>query len=229
MNTQLRIKMVMPAHSRGGGGSTTPAEFLAMRAQQRATQARNRRLKRGGLAVGAIAGLALGAFLLPRAEKPASAHLGQARASIQAPAPIKAPAPSPVETPPAPEVAAAAPVAVPAPPCEDDFARGDWKAAIDSCTLAFEASPTARTALKTAHAYWGHGDAANAGVWADRALALGTDDADVYVLQGHSAREAGRPKDAIEAYRHYLHDAPKGWHAARVRQALRDLRPKHDS
>jgi hypothetical protein len=216
--------MVLPAPARAGG-STQPQEFLAMRAQQRAAKARARRWRRGGLFAGAIAGLALGAFLLPRAEKPAAATT-KAPPIIQAVAPVEMQAALPVEVKP-PEVAAAeAPAA--APPCEEDFARGDWKAAIDSCTRAFEATPTSQTALRTAHAYWAHGDAPHAGTWADRAVELGTDDADAYVLQGHSAREAGNGKAAVEAYRHYLRAAPRGWHASRVRQALRELRPKHE-
>jgi hypothetical protein len=248
MNTTLRIKMVLPAPARAGG-STQPQDFLHMRAQQRAAKARARRWRRGGLALGAVAGLALGALLFSRAEKPAgatvkrpasaqvaaaSAPAASSAALVTTPGPATAPASATTAADPAPAVEAAPPGAAVAtaeqgatsPTCEEDFARGDWKAAIDSCTRAFEATPTPHNALRTAHAYWSHGDAPHAGTWADRAVELGTDDADAFVLQGHSARAAGDSKGAIDAYRHYLHAAPRGWHAARVRQALRELRPR---
>src|SRR5204862_7305853 len=95
----------------------------------------------------------------------------------------------------------------------------------DSCTRTFEASPSADVALKVAHAHWSHGEAAAAGTWAARAVELGTTDADAYVLIGHSERQAGHRKEAVAAYRHYLRRAPHGWHASRVRAAIRHLRP----
>jgi hypothetical protein len=56
-------------------------------------------------------------------------------------------------------------------------------------------------------------------------VALGTTDADAFVLIGHAERQAGHPKAARAAYRRYLRLAPRGWHASRVRGILRNLAP----
>src|SRR5205823_2948459 len=119
-------------------------------------------------------------------------------------------------------VAAAEP-AMTASPCDEEFSRQQWRAAIDACSAAFDAAPTAPAALRVAHAYYSHGDPARAGTWASKAMELGSDDPDAYVLVGHSARHAGHPHTAVTAYRRYLRLAPHGWNASRVRAALREL------
>jgi regulator of sirC expression with transglutaminase-like and TPR domain len=78
--------------------------------------------------------------------------------------------------------------------------------------------------MKLAHAYWSHDEVERAGKWASRAVALGTDDADAFVLIGHAARDAGDSAAALSAYRKYLREAPNGWHAPRVRAAVRELK-----
>jgi Flp pilus assembly protein TadD len=113
--------------------------------------------------------------------------------------------------------------------CEQDFSQHQWRAAIDSCTSAFEGAPSAAVALRIAHASFSHGQTSSAGKWAEKAVALGSDDADAFVLIGHSERQAGHPRAARSAYRHYLQRAPHGWHVSRVRAALRALASRKSS
>jgi hypothetical protein len=204
-------------------GSTNPHEFLQMRARQRAARTRRRRLKRGGLLLG-LGALVIGGWSLVRGHR-----LGHEALALAVPPPPAAPtlAAAPVEVVPATVATPTEVVApAPAPPCEQDFSQREWRAAIDSCTRTFETAPSAAVALKVAHAHWSHGESAQAGRWAARAVELGTTDADAYVLIGHSERQAGHRQAAVAAYRHYLRSAPHGWHASRVRAALRQLRPR---
>ena len=109
--------------------------------------------------------------------------------------------------------------------CDEDFAQRRWRAAVDSCTQAFEAAPEASGALRVAHAHWARGRTQTAGDWAARAVEMGTLDADAYVLIGHARRRAGLAEDALAAYRAYLRSSPGGWHVRSVRAAIRQLRP----
>jgi tetratricopeptide (TPR) repeat protein len=243
MNTTLRMKIVVPVS--GGtmstettqeartGGSTAPREFLAMRARQKKAKQRARRWKLGFLAVG-CAGMVALALAMPRWRQHNLAlvqkQLSPVATAVAAPAPVAAMTPAPVDPPaqvpavlPAIE-AAQSTEAKAATGCEDDFSRRQWRAAIESCGKAFETTPDAEVALKLGHAHWSRGEVARAGVWANRAVAMGTDNADAYVLIGHAEREAGNPANAISAYRRYLRLAPYGWHASRVRAAIRELK-----
>jgi hypothetical protein len=221
MDTTFSMKVGTPA-------STDPREFLAMRARQKKTRARMRRLK-VGLVSGMLAGLLAGGLLFPRWRRPVETP--QAQAAVAAPV---APAPAPaLEAPatPAPEPAAPAQPAAAAPAaessateCEESFAHGQWRAAITSCTAAFEAEPGQALAMKVAHAHFSHGAAIEAGEWAQKAVSLETTDADAFVLIGHAERRAGHPEQALAAYRRYLRLAPAGWHAQRVRVAIRELK-----
>ena len=109
--------------------------------------------------------------------------------------------------------------------CQDDFEQRRWRAAVETCTQAFETAPQAGLALKVAHAHWARGDVGLSGEWAGKAVELGTADADAYVLIGHAQRRAGNADGAVIAYRQYLRASPRGWHARTVRAALRRLRP----
>lgn len=237
MNTILKMKIVVPAASgaqgsdAGGasprGGSTDPREFLAMRARQKRAQKRARRFKLGLVAV-AGAGLVAVALASPRWRQRNLALVEKQLQPVAVAAPAVAPAaPAPVE--------AAAPVESPVPPvapaeasalsgCNDEFSKRQWRTAVATCTLAFEAAPDAALALKVAHAHWSRGETARAGKWAARALEMGSDNADAYVLIGHAERRAGNSEEAIAAYRRYLKAAPYGWHAVRVRAAIRELK-----
>jgi len=249
MKTTLRMKIIVPSSSVAvedgsesaprKGGSTAPKEFLAMRARQKKARQRARRVKIGLFAVGCagMIGLALSS---PRVRQMALAKRQLQPVAIAeaapAPAPAPAPTPAPLEAAPAP-VATAAPVAA-APAvqavapaeasklsgCHDEFERRQWKAALATCTLAFEAAPDAALALKVAQSHWSRGEVYRAGKWAKKSVELGTDNADAYVLIGHAERKAGHGPEALAAYRRYLADAPYGWHAVRVRAAIRAIK-----
>lgn len=242
MNTTLKVKITVPASAGAStiataparnGGSTDPREFLAMRARQKQAQARARHWRLSFLAL-VGAGMIVAGIGLPRWRHHAQAATAPVAASSPAvgtpleAVPLEAPiVTAPSETTdesPATVAPAAAVESAIAARCQDDFGRRQWRAAIDSCAQAFAAAPEAGVAMKLAHSYWSHGDAERAGHWATRALALGSDDADAYVLVGHAEREAGDSTAAITAYRKYLHLAPYGWHASRVRAAIRALK-----
>jgi hypothetical protein len=232
METTLEIEMV---ESRPGGderqesrpaptgGSTDPQEFLLMRARYRTRRARVRKWKIAGMAL-AASGLLLVALLAPRRQRVSAERADAQPISVAAVLPIE---PAPVAV--APALARSEPTEDRAVPCEQDFSRHQWRAAIDSCTRAFEGTPSAAGALRIAHAHWSHGEPASAGKWAARALDLGSTDADTFVLIGHSERQAGHAQAAKVAYRQYLRRAPRGWHAVRVRAALRQLGTREPS
>jgi hypothetical protein len=232
METSPEIKMAAsrPADDRRQesrpaptGGSTDPQEFLLMRARHRARRARVRRWKMGAMALAASGLLLVVLVTFHRQRAPV------ARAEVR-PVSMAAvhPAPPPVAAA-APAVASGETAEARAAACDQDFSQHQWRAAIDSCTRAFQAAPTAAGALLLAHAHWSHGESASAGKWAARALELGSDDADAFVLVGHSERRAGHPHAARVAYRQYLRRAPRGWHAGRVRAALRQLGTREPS
>jgi len=243
MKTTLRMKIVVPSGSAAGapstsseprkGGSTDPREFLAMRARQKKARQRARRVKFGLLAAGCAGMIGL-ALASPRVRQLVMRkQLQPVAVAVAAPAP--APAPAPVERAAPVEPAApveAAPAVEPVAPaeasalsgCQDEFERRQWKAALVTCMLAFEAAPDAALALKVAHAHWSRGEIYRSGKWAKKAVEMGTDNADAYVLIGHAERKAGHRDEALTAYRRYLGEAPYGWHAVRVRAAIRAIK-----
>lgn len=169
----------------------------------------------------------------PPAGKPAPAAVASTTYTTTQPGPLAAPitaaaakAPGFLQGPAQPDVAAGLSEAQPAARCEGDFGQGRWRAAINSCGLAFDEQPGAPLALKIAHAHWSSGKVDRAATWARKAVALGTDDADAFVLIGHSERQSGDVASAMTAYRRYLRLSPRGWHAKDVRAALRDLKAK---
>jgi hypothetical protein len=205
--------------------STDPTRALANIAQQRATHARRKRWLRGSLALLAlgVTTSALALSLIPERSPRA------ARAGAQAP---RAAAARSTLAPPAQVVTSdtemsVAPAAIaaddPSARCQSDFQAHLWRAALQSCGAAFDAAPSPALAMRVAHSHWAHGDAAGGGVWGRRALELGGTDADAYVLIGHAARAAGDNPAALAAYRSYLEQAPRGWHAARLRGVVREL------
>jgi tetratricopeptide (TPR) repeat protein len=242
MNTMLKMKIVVPASAgakssdtgsaASRGGSTDPREFLAMRARQKQARKRARRWKLGLFTAGCV-GMVAAALAFPhwRQRNLALVEKQLQPVAVAAPAPIPAPAPAtmeatvaaPAEAPPA--VASVAPAeASSLSGCNDEFSRRQWRAAVATCTLAFEAAPDADLAMKVAHANWSRGETAKAGKWAARALEMGTENADAYVLVGHAERRAGNSEEALAAYRKYVKAAPHGWHAGRVWAAIRELR-----
>jgi tetratricopeptide (TPR) repeat protein len=221
------------------GGSTDARAFLAMYARQKKVAARVRWLKRTVL----VAGMAAAAgFALKRSSSKDSAGAGNppalAAVSAVTPPPAAAVLAEPVAAPapvlPAAEptaLAAAAPAAAGAAvasalatSCETDFSARHWRAAVESCAAAFDAGPDAALALKVAHAHFATDAVERAGSWAEKAVELGTADADAFVLIGHAERQANHPNRALAAYRRYLRASPQGWHAKSVRALVRDLK-----
>lgn len=230
METALRTEAALPpardAHrsSSVATASTEPLQALAMIAQQRAAYARRQRWKRGTLAL-FVVGIAASALLIPSLRQSGSAT-PRAAARPQAPKPVAA-QPQAVAAAPALEATSSAPVEIapddPAARCQTDFAAHQWRTALESCGAAFEAEPSPALAMRIAHAHWAHGDAAGGGTWGQRALELGTKDADAYVLIGNAQHAAGDDTAALVAYRRYLELAPRGWHAARLRTVVKQL------
>jgi hypothetical protein len=203
--------------------STDPLRALANIAAQHAERTRRRRWRIVGQAA-LVLGVLTAALLSPRLRE----H-GRAAAPANEAAPATARAGLPAATSPAPEVPAQAeqpiapPPAVPEEPsarCESDFKARTWRNAIESCSAAFDATPSAGLAMRIAHAHYSHGDAASAATWASNALELGSSDPDAYVLIGNAELAAGKRRKAVAAYRHYLEMAPRGWHAARLRSVI---------
>ncbi len=161
-----------------------------------------------------------------------------AHAESAAPAPAAPPAPQ--------TVAALAPAAAPAQPAADrpapaaaavEAADADtgcdtalvrtapWRLSADGCARAFALHPTdAALALAVAHAEHAHGRLAEAAQWARKALALDPNQAEAYVMIARAEKADGRPDEARTAYRRYLELAPRGWHHAEARAALRGER-----
>jgi hypothetical protein len=226
------------------GGSTDPKEFLAMHARLKYERARARRYKQVGLlisvaAVGAAATVITWARQRHRHDVPAialvappagvSTKVNTVAASVAAPATVETPAVAAPE--PQTSAVAAAPVVAAAASetvtrCGEDFSQRRWREAAESCTLAFEERADAAIALRVGHAQFASDHVDQAGIWAAKAIELGSEDADAFVLIGHAERQAGHPRAAMAAYRRYLQASPRGWHARNVRAALRDLRQK---
>jgi tetratricopeptide (TPR) repeat protein len=158
---------------------------------------------------------------LARAAQPAST----AEPAIAKPA-------APVVREPEPSVpAASAPVAAwtkandsgaPAEGCDTSTRRGLWRRSPEACARAFAADPkNASLALAVAQAEHAHARFDEAAQWARRALALDPNAAEAYVIIARADAENGRDDDARAAYQRYLEIAPRGWHKAEARAALR--------
>lgn len=177
---------------------------------------------------------------LATATAPAAAPL-----PIAAPTPVTAPAPVAAVALPAPGAAPAAGVVAASPAaavtpsstatpgqatsagpsdgeCAESFGQRRWRLSVEACTRAFSEHPNdAGIALRIAHAHHARARLPEAGTWANRALALDPTLAEAYVIVAHAERHAGNQVAAIEAYRHYLTLAPRGWHASEARAAVR--------
>jgi hypothetical protein len=111
--------------------------------------------------------------------------------------------------------------------CTDAYEGHRWRTAAETCAAAFEASPReSALAMKVAQAQHARAHYADAGAWAQRAIALEGADPEAFVILAHAERRAGHPAAARAAYRRYLSLAPRGWHASEARAALRRSRPE---
>jgi tetratricopeptide (TPR) repeat protein len=126
---------------------------------------------------------------------------------------------------------AAAPVAapakvndsgVPAEGCDTSTRHGLWRRSPEACAQAFAADPkNASLALAVAQAEHAHARLDDAAQWARRALALDPTAAEAYVIIARADAKNGRADEARAAYQRYLELAPRGWHKAEARTALR--------
>jgi tetratricopeptide (TPR) repeat protein len=97
-----------------------------------------------------------------------------------------------------------------------------WRLSPEACTRAFEAEPSnASLALVVAQAAHARGRYAEAAQWARRAIDLDPKTAEAYVIIARAEADNGRHAQARRAYRTYLKLAPRGWHHAEARAALR--------
>lgn len=175
---------------------------------------------------------------LARHGRPPTANVGQAMpvANQAAAALASEPVSAPATVPPAPAPAAAqhgtegAPLAVQV--ANDHLAsegcdraairNAPWRLSPESCTRAFEADPSnASLALAVAQAQHARGRFGEAAQWARRAIDLDPKTAEAYVIIARAEAENGHPEQARRAYRTYLKLAPRGWHHAEARAALR--------
>lgn len=107
--------------------------------------------------------------------------------------------------------------------CAETFGQHRWRLSIDACVEAFRARPTdAGLALRIAQAHHARARLPEAEEWARRALGLDPTLAEGFVIVAHAESHAGHPEAAVEAYRHYLGLAPRGWHASEARAAVRE-------
>ncbi len=232
--------------------SRPPSEEVraSLAAIQAARAAAELRLQRDSLRVrlltmALLALVAVGTFALAghlRARRRAAAA-ARAFAATIVPSALPSPAPAPaiaqgvevaaVAAPVADEIATVTPATQSATPealaaCREAYDRHRWHAAADACADAFATAPLdASLALKVAQAQHARGHYADAGVWARRAIALEDVDPDAFVILAHAERRARHPAAAASAYRHYLILAPRGWHAAEARAALRGARAEN--
>jgi hypothetical protein len=97
-----------------------------------------------------------------------------------------------------------------------------WRLSPEACTRAFEADPRdASLALAVAQSEHARGRFAEAAQWGRRAIGLDPKTAEAYVIIARAEAETGRHEHARRAYRTYLKLAPRGWHHAEARAALR--------
>jgi hypothetical protein len=197
-------------------------QFIAMLRSERKARTRTRRLKRLGWAVAAAAAAGYLAARSSQEDAPAAAAGPPAalaavvdRTSLAMEVDLSGRLAPAEATRPLTE----------AEQCEEHFAQQRWRSAVEVCTRVFEQGPAAGLALRIAHAHYARGQAPPAGFWARTALGLGSKDADAFVLIGHSERQAGHTDKAVDAYERYLQSSPRGWHAKRLRAAIRELRP----
>jgi hypothetical protein len=233
------------------GADELRASLEAVRVAQAAARARARSETRWARAMAVGALMLVGATAWAAAHRPGRAHPAASGPSVTSAAtpPVQAISTPPAQgiaTPPqavaAPREAAAA--ERPAPPevvaptersgravprddgaeraaCDAAFSQRSWPAVATTCAAAFEARPDSALAMRVAQAEHRRGLIAVAAGWARKALALDAELPEAFVIVAHAEAGAGRSGSAAEAYRRYLALAPRGWHAAEARRALR--------
>lgn len=110
--------------------------------------------------------------------------------------------------------------------CRDSYAGKRWRSAADACAAAFASRPgDAGLALRVAEAQYARDHLTEAREWAQRTLTLDAKQADALAILAHSEQRSGNAEAAARAFRRYLALAPRGWHSAEARLALRGEHP----
>jgi tetratricopeptide (TPR) repeat protein len=106
--------------------------------------------------------------------------------------------------------------------CEALCRRHRWRQAAEPCAMAIKARPDDATLFlglaQSAHA---RNRLAEAGEWAERAIALDPKLPEAFIIQAHAEAHVGDAAAAARDFRRYLSLAPRGWHAKEARKALR--------
>jgi hypothetical protein len=106
--------------------------------------------------------------------------------------------------------------------CDAAFEQRNWSAIASTCAAAFGARPgESALAMRVAQAQHRRGHLATAADWARKALVLDANIPEAFVIVARAEVGAGHARAAADAYRRYLTLAPRGWHAAEARRALR--------
>jgi hypothetical protein len=222
------------------------ASLEAVRSAQTAARARARRETRWARVIAASALMAIGATAWAAAHRPprtgavaTSPRIAAAAAPVATPEAAPAIAPAPLEAPPAERpapserlapsersgAAVSGDVGGQVAPCDAAFAQRNWSAIASTCATAFGARPQdGALAMRVAQAQHRRGHIATAAEWARKALALDADIPEAFVIVAHAEVGAGHARAAGDAYQRYLALAPRGWHAAEARRALRAQR-----
>jgi hypothetical protein len=229
------------------GSDELRASLEAVRSAQAAARARARRETRWarGIAAGALMAVAVTAWAAahrpPRVPAVAAAPRVAAAAtpSVMLPQPAPSIAPPLRESPPANRPAPSETVhptersraAVPrdssgqVAACDAAFEQRSWTAVASTCAAAFEARPRqSALAMRVAQAQHRRGHLETAADWARKALAVDADIPEAFVIIARADVGAGHPQTAADGYRRYLALAPRGWHAAEARRAVRAVR-----
>jgi hypothetical protein len=210
------------------------ASLQAVRVAQEAARLQARRQTRQArlwflVSVGAVAlvGFAAGPRLMHRWR----AHRRTAMVAHPAAVPVSPARPDPLPSPVVPAVVTGSTVAQENPAltagadegCDTSAIRNaPWRLSPEACARAFALHPDdAALALAVAHAEHARGHLAEGAQWAKRALSLDPQAAEAYVMIARADAAGGRGEEARAAYRHYLQLAPRGWHHAEARAALR--------
>jgi tetratricopeptide (TPR) repeat protein len=219
------------------------ASLEAIKAAQLAARARRRRemWQARAIVAGVAAVVALGGFVVwPRLRSKNVAKAAKAATVAPAPGPVSAANenPPPAAVPAPGGLLAAGVAALPAvkeaptaatasadtllAACRDSYQSKRWRSAAGACASAFAAHPDDATlALRVAEAEYARDHLNEACEWARRTLALDAKQADALAILGRSEQRAGHGEAAARDFRRYLALAPRGWHAAEARAALR--------
>ena len=227
------------------GSDELRASLEAVRSAQASARARARTETRWARAIAAGALMAVGATAWAAAHRPPRARATGPRVALAATPSVAAPqtAPSialpPREAPPAVRPASSEAVeptersgaAVPGDSggqvalCDAAFEQRSWTAIASTCAAAFEARPReSALAMRVAQAQHRRGRLAISADWARKALAVDADIPEAFVIVARAEVGVGHARAAADAYRRYLTLAPRGWHAAEARRALRAAR-----